>query len=54
MQISNREQDWVVDCLALRNHVGPALAPLFADPSVVKVGPYVIAFWVPESHSTHT
>lgn len=37
MQISSREADWVVDTLALRPHLGPALAPLLADPAIVKV-----------------
>jgi hypothetical protein len=42
MQLSSRTKDWVVDCLALRNQLGPALAPIFADPSVVKVGPCLL------------
>lgn len=29
--------DFIVDTLALRAHVGPILAPIFADPSIVKV-----------------
>ncbi len=37
MQLSTRSADYLVDVLALRPHVGPALARLFADPSVVKV-----------------
>jgi exosome complex exonuclease RRP6 len=38
MQLSTRRRDWVVDTLALRRAVGPALADLFADHTVVKVG----------------
>lgn len=37
MQLSSRTKDWVVDVLALRGAVGPALAPLMADTGVVKV-----------------
>ncbi|KAL6764692.1 ribonuclease H-like domain-containing protein [Haematococcus lacustris] len=37
MQVSSRDADWVVDCLALRAHLGPALQPLLADPGIVKV-----------------
>eukprot|EP00897_Mesotaenium_endlicherianum_P003670 jgi/Mesen1/3330/ME000191S02465 len=37
MQVSTRAADYVVDALALRRHIGPALGPLFADPSRVKV-----------------
>lgn len=37
MQISTRTQDWLVDTLALRSQIGPALAALCADPTVVKV-----------------
>jgi ribonuclease D len=37
LQLSTRDSDWVVDTLALRGQLGPALAPLFADPSVEKV-----------------
>lgn len=37
LQLSTREADWVVDTLALRDQLGPALAPLLADPGVEKV-----------------
>ncbi len=37
MQVSSRARDWLVDTLALRRHLGPALHPLLADPNVVKV-----------------
>jgi exosome complex exonuclease RRP6 len=37
MQLSTRQEDMVIDVLALRQHIGPALAPIFADPAVVKV-----------------
>ena len=32
MQVSDRCSDFLVDVLRLRSHIGPALAPLFADP----------------------
>ena len=32
MQLSDREEDYVVDVLKLRAFVGPVLAPIFADP----------------------
>jgi exosome complex exonuclease RRP6 len=32
MQLSTRAEDFLVDVLALRPHVGPILAPVFADP----------------------
>ena len=34
MQLSTREEDFVVDVLKLRSHIGPVLAPYFADPQV--------------------
>jgi len=37
MQVSTRSADWLVDALALRAHIGAALADVFADPGVVKV-----------------
>ncbi|KAL4436780.1 hypothetical protein ABPG75_003919 [Micractinium tetrahymenae] len=37
MQLSTRSEDLVVDTLALRPHIGPVLASVFADPGVVKV-----------------
>lgn len=37
MQLSTREEDIVIDTLALRSHVGRCLAKIFADPAVVKV-----------------
>lgn len=37
LQLSSRAADYVVDTLALRGALGPALAPLLADPNVVKV-----------------
>jgi ribonuclease D len=30
--------DYIVDCLAVWGHVGPVLGPLFADPSIIKIG----------------
>ena len=35
--MSSRTQDWLVDTLALRGELGPALAEVLADPAVVKV-----------------
>ena len=37
MQISTRKEDFIVDSLALREEIGPALGHIFADPSKVKV-----------------
>ena len=36
MQISNREQDWIIDTLALRDDL-TVLNEVFADPNIVKV-----------------
>jgi len=36
MQISSREQDWVVDLLAVRDEV-ETLNEVFTDPTIVKV-----------------
>lgn len=37
MQMSTRSTDYVVDTLTLRKQLGPALASVFADSSVIKV-----------------
>lgn len=37
MQISTRTEDFVVDTLKLRIHVGPYLREVFKDPSKKKV-----------------
>jgi hypothetical protein len=37
LQLSTRSADFVVDALALRDALGPALAAVLADPSVEKV-----------------
>lgn len=37
MQISTRADDYIIDALALRSHLGAALAGPFADPQVLKV-----------------
>jgi ribonuclease D len=37
IQISTRSQDFLVDAISLRSSIGRALAPVFADPAVVKV-----------------
>ena len=34
MQLSTRQEDFLVDVLALRAHIGPVLAPVFANPQV--------------------
>jgi hypothetical protein len=38
MQLSSRTKDYIVDTLALRQHLGPALIGIFANPDIVKVG----------------
>lgn len=37
MQISTREEDWIVDTIALRKTLGDALRSVFDDPKIVKV-----------------
>lgn len=37
MQISTRSHDYIIDALALRSHLGAALAAPFADSQVLKV-----------------
>lgn len=37
MQVSTRKEDFVVDTLALREHIGDTLGTIFSDESVVKV-----------------
>eukprot|EP00887_Chlorella_sp_A99_P008044 scaffold12.g8044.t1 len=37
MQLSTRSEDMIIDALSLRSHMGPLLAPVFADPEIVKV-----------------
>lgn len=37
MQVSTRSEDFIVDALALRSHMGPSLKDLFADANVKKV-----------------
>lgn len=38
LQLSTRQQDFVVDTLSLRGQLGPALAPIFADSQVLLFG----------------
>ncbi|CAK7898212.1 exosome complex exonuclease Rrp6p [[Candida] anglica] len=47
MQISNREQDWIVDTLALRDDLEP-LNRIFTDPEIVKVfhGAFMDIIWL--------
>lgn len=37
MQLSTRSRDYIIDTLALRSHVGAALARPFADADILKV-----------------
>eukprot|EP00762_Andalucia_godoyi_P007043 ANDGO_07662.mRNA.1 Exosome complex exonuclease RRP6 len=37
MQVSVSERDYLVDTIALRSSIGPALLPIFSDPKFVKV-----------------
>lgn len=37
MQISTREEDFVVDTLALKKQIGDSLRGIFDDPAIVKV-----------------
>lgn len=37
MQISTRSQDFIIDAMKLRSHLGSALCRPFADPSVLKI-----------------
>lgn len=34
MQISDRHEDYVIDVMKLWKHIGPTLAPMFANPQV--------------------
>lgn len=47
MQISNREQDWIIDTLALRDDL-TVLNEVFADPDIVKVfhGAFMDIIWL--------
>lgn len=37
IQISTRQRHFLIDALACRRWIGPALAPAFIDPSILKV-----------------
>jgi exosome complex exonuclease RRP6 len=37
MQISTREEDWIVDTIVLRKYIGEALISVFDNPDIVKV-----------------
>ena len=37
MQISTREEDWIVDTIVLRNDIGDALRHVFDNPDIIKV-----------------
>ena len=47
MQISNREQDWIIDTLALRDDL-TVLNEVFANPNIVKVfhGAFMDILWL--------
>jgi len=55
MQVSTRTEDYIIDVIALREHVGPALAHIFADPEVVKVmhGATSDILWLQRCHNTY-
>ena len=42
MQLSTRSEDFLVDVIALRPHVGPVLAPVFADTQVLLFVPLLV------------
>ena len=44
MQISTRTEDFVVDTLKLRIHVGPYLREVFKDPTKKKVDLCLVAY----------
>jgi hypothetical protein len=44
MQLSTRKEDFVVDTIALRDHIGPMLGPIFADSSILKVRSWDILY----------
>ena len=37
MQISTREEDFIIDTIALKKHLGDALRGIFDDPLITKV-----------------
>ena len=37
MQLSNRDEDFVLDTIALRREIGDELRPIFDNPNIVKV-----------------
>lgn len=45
MQISTRTEDFVIDTLKLRIHIGPYLRDLFKDPTKRKVSVLIILFY---------
>lgn len=49
MQISTRTEDFVVDTLKLRIHVGPYLREVFKDPTKKKVGLFKTLFQLYEN-----
>ena len=49
MQISTRTEDFIVDTLKLRIHVGPYLREVFKDPAKRKVWYWISAFYFPPS-----
>ena len=55
MQISTRTEDFIVDCLALREEIGPVLGPMFADEKIVKVmhGARSDIVWLQRDHGIY-
>uniref|UniRef100_A0A2P2LTF1 Exosome component 10 n=1 Tax=Rhizophora mucronata TaxID=61149 RepID=A0A2P2LTF1_RHIMU len=45
MQISTKTEDFIIDTLKLRIHVGPYLREVFKDPSKTKVYPFNFCVW---------
>lgn len=54
MQISTRTEDFVIDTLKLRIHIGPYLRDLFKDPSKRKVSMLIILFCPDFSYPSHS
>lgn len=50
MQISDRQQDWVVDLLAVRDEI-EEINEIFTNPAIVKVT-CVVNSWFSETHPT--
>jgi exosome complex exonuclease RRP6 len=55
MQVSTRREDFIVDCLALREEIGPVLGPMFANEKIVKVmhGARSDIVWLQRDHGIY-